>query len=73
MARCTNCDYKWNVKEIWSLGWSKNGKACPNCGNRQYISGETQNMFTLGFISVAFIIIFPFFIKLSGKNEDLFQ
>lgn len=72
MARCANCNYKWNLKEVWSLGWSKNSKDCPNCGSRQYISGETLNMFTLGFLSMAFIIVFPFIIKLSDENEGLF-
>ncbi|MDQ0214447.1 CXXC-20-CXXC protein [Oikeobacillus pervagus] len=69
MAHCTNCHIKWSVKEIWSLGFSKNGKNCPNCGHKQYISSETQRIFTLGYVSLLFIIIFPFFIKLSNEDE----
>lgn len=71
MAQCTNCDYKWKAKEIWSLGFSKKGKDCPNCGVKQYISSKTQRTFTLGYLSLIFIVIFPFIIKLSDKDEPL--
>ncbi|WP_110926796.1 hypothetical protein [Bacillus massiliglaciei] len=71
MAQCTNCHYKWKVKEIWSLGFSKKGKSCPNCGVTQYISSESQRTLTIGYISLLFIVIFPFIIKLSNKDEPL--
>lgn len=71
MARCTNCNYKWNSKEIWSLGFSKKGKDCPKCGVKQYISSQTQRTFTLGYLSLIFIVIFPFIIKLSDQDEPL--
>lgn len=71
MAHCTNCNYKWKTKEIWSLGFSKKGKNCPNCGNKQYISSKTQRIFTLGYLSLVFIVFFPFFIKLSDSDEPL--
>ncbi|MCA0172928.1 hypothetical protein [Bacillus sp. RAR_GA_16] len=71
MANCTNCHYKWGVKELWSLGFSKSGKECPNCRKKQYLSSETKNMFTLGYLSMLFIIILPFYIKLSDKDEPL--
>ncbi|ADC52332.1 hypothetical protein BpOF4_21684 (plasmid) [Alkalihalophilus pseudofirmus OF4] len=38
MAKCTKCNYKWKAKENWSLGFSKKGKDCSNCGHKQYIS-----------------------------------
>lgn len=63
---CTNCHYKWKLKEVWSLGISKDGKACPNCGHTQYISGETQRLFTLGYLSLLFV---PFFYKVDGRLE----
>ncbi|MCY7630008.1 hypothetical protein [Bacillus altitudinis] len=69
MARCTNCNYKWKAKEIWAIGFSKKGKDCPNCGVRQYISSKTQRAFTLGNLSLIFIVILPFVIKLSEKDE----
>ncbi|WP_273853519.1 hypothetical protein [Guptibacillus spartinae] len=71
MANCTNCHHKWGVKDLWSLGFSKSGKNCPNCGEKQYLSAETKNTFTLGYLSVLFIFIFPFYIKLSDKDEPL--
>ncbi|WLR42608.1 hypothetical protein LC087_18325 [Bacillus carboniphilus] len=71
MARCTNCNYKWKVKEIWSLGFSKDGKECPSCHHKQYISQKTQQIFTLGYFSLIFVLILPFFIKLSDKDEPM--
>ncbi len=71
MARCTSCNYKWKAKEVWSLGFSKKGKDCPICGVKQYISSETQRTFTLGYLSLIFIVIFPFIIKLSDKDKPL--
>ncbi|MFS0781057.1 hypothetical protein [Bacillus sp. 1P06AnD] len=71
MATCTHCTHKWKPKEIWALGFSKKGKCCPYCGTRQYISGGTQGLLTLGFISLLFILLFPFIIQLSEKEEPL--
>ncbi|QDP41540.1 hypothetical protein FN924_15980 [Radiobacillus deserti] len=69
MARCTNCNYyKWKAKEIWSLGFSKNGVNCPSCQHKQYISSVTQRIVTLGYLSLIFVPILPFFIKLK-KNH----
>ncbi|WP_214818573.1 hypothetical protein [Exiguobacterium sp. s59] len=69
VSRCTNCQYKWKAKEVWSLGFSKDGKACPNCGHTQYISGETQRLFTLGYLSLLFVPFLLFRIRLSDENE----
>ena len=71
MQRCTNCDYKWKVKDIIALGFSKNGKDCPDCGHKQYISGETQRLFTLGWMSLVFIPFLIYRIRLSDKDEPL--
>ncbi|WP_026906849.1 hypothetical protein [Paucisalibacillus globulus] len=71
MARCTICGYKWKAKEIWSLGFSKKGKDCPNCGLKQYISVKTQRIFTLGYLSLIFVPFLFLFIKLSDKDEPL--
>lgn len=71
MVKCTNCNYKWKAKDVRAVGFSKNGKECPNCGEKQYISSKTKRMFTLGWLSLVFIIIFPFIIKLSSKDEPL--
>lgn len=72
MTRCTNCHYKWGVKETLSLGFSKSGKNCPNCECKQYISAKTQKIFTLGYLSLIFIPFLIFQIKLSDKDEPLF-
>jgi len=50
MPRCTNCKYKWKVKEVLALGFSNNGKDCSNCEQRQYISFRTQKLLTLGYL-----------------------
>lgn len=68
-TRCTNCNYRWKAKEVLSLGFSKNGKACPHCGQKQYISAETQRFLTLGYLSLIFVPFIIFHIKLSDKNE----
>ncbi|KGX89728.1 hypothetical protein N781_16010 [Pontibacillus halophilus JSM 076056 = DSM 19796] len=73
MARCASCDYKWSIRDIWSLGFSKGGKPCPNCGKTQYISGKTQKIFTLGYLSLLFTIVLPFIITLSNVQEDLYD
>ena len=69
MARCTKCKYKWSVKDVMAVGFSKEGKECPNCNEKQYISSTTQNIMNLGYLSLIFVIIFPFLIKLSDKKE----
>ena len=71
MPSCTNCNYKWKTKDICLLGFSKEGKDCPNCGVKQYISSKTQRIFYLGYLSLIFIMIFPFIVKLSDKDEPL--
>lgn len=71
MAKCTNCNYKWKAIQILKLGFSKKGKDCTNCGTKQYISSETQKTMTLGFLSLIFLVIFPFIIKLSDKDEAI--
>lgn len=71
MPRCTNCNYKWNAKDIIALGFSKKGKDCPNCGDRQYISAESQRLLTLGWLSLLFVPFIISKIKLSGKDESL--
>ncbi|PIC57970.1 hypothetical protein CSV80_06595 [Sporosarcina sp. P12(2017)] len=71
MPPCTNCNYKWNTKDIIALGFSKKGKDCPNCGDRQYISAQSQRLLTLGWLSLIFV---PFIIskfKLSEKDDSL--
>lgn len=52
-----------------AAGFSKDGKPCPNCGEKQYVSKTTQNIISLGSISFLLAIIFPFFIKLSSKKD----
>lgn len=71
MPRCAGCHHKWKAKDIAALGFSKKGKACPYCGQRQYLSAETQRWFTLGWLS---LIVVPFLlmtIQLSDKDEPL--
>ena len=77
MARCTNCNYKWNTKNVWLLGFSKKGKECPNCNTKQFVSFKDKGLILgLGYISgtigLLLIIFFPFFIKLSDKDETTF-
>lgn len=71
MPRCTNCYTKWKISDIWKLGFSKDGRNCPACGKRQYISSESQRMMTIEFWSVLFILFLPFMIKLTDKDEPL--
>ncbi|MGX1262310.1 CXXC-20-CXXC protein [Rossellomorea marisflavi] len=71
MTTCTNCQHRWTKRDIWKVGFSKEGKDCPGCGTRQYISAETQGIMTLGFLSLIAILLFPFIVKLSGEKEPL--
>lgn len=70
MAKCANCQQKWSAKDVLAIAFSKDGKACPNCNEQQYIASNMLNMMTvLGYISIVFIVLFPFLIKLSSKKE----
>lgn len=71
MAYCESCQQKWRVKDVFLLGFSKAGKACPHCGNTQYIAVETKRLFTLGYLSLLFIPLFIFFIRLSNRDESM--
>lgn len=71
MVRCTNCQYKFKTKEVLAVGFAKHGKACPNCGTQQYISKDTQRYFSLGYVSLLFILILPFVIKLSDRESSV--
>lgn len=73
MAYCTYCHYKWKVKEVISLGFSREGKDCPTCGKKQYISLKTQNLLTLGYLSLLFLPFILFKIKLSDKENNLYK
>ena len=73
MRKCTNCLYKWKARDILSLGFSAKGKDCPQCGQRQYLSKETQRLFTLGWLSLLCIPFIFYRIKLSNKDEQLFD
>ena len=73
MPCCTLCNYKWGFLEVLQLGVSIKGKTCSNCGEKQYMSSETQKLFTLGFISLLFIPFLLFRIRLSDKEETLFD
>lgn len=68
--RCTNCHYKWRIKEVLALGFSRNGKDCSNCGQKQFISAETQSLLTLGYLSLVFVPFILFWIKLSDHDEN---
>lgn len=72
MPHCTNCDYKWKANEVLALGFSRQGKDCANCENRQYMSSKTQRIFTLGYLSLLIVPFLLFCIKLSDKEESLF-
>jgi len=73
MPCCTICNYKWGILEVLQLGVSTKGKNCSNCGEKQFMSSETQKLFTLGFISLLFIPFLLFRIRLSDKEETLFD
>ncbi|RAZ67084.1 hypothetical protein [Planococcus maitriensis] len=74
MARCTNCGSKWKAKDIWKLGAAKDGKNCPSCGTRQYVSFKNGGfLMGLGYVSgtigLLLIVLFPYYIHLSNRKE----
>lgn len=71
MSHCTNCHAKWKVKDVLALGFSKKGKACPSCRQKQTISAETQRMLTLGFWSLLIVPFLLFSIKFSDEDEPM--
>ncbi|KTR58574.1 hypothetical protein RSA42_14935 [Exiguobacterium indicum] len=73
MARCTNCQYKFSTKELLavSVAIHGKGKTCPNCGVKQYMSRKSQFYLSFGNISLLFVLILPFVIKLSDKEETI--
>jgi len=54
MARCANCQYKFNTKEVLavSVAIHGKGKTCPNCGVKQYMSRKSQFYLSLGNLSL---------------------
>ncbi|WP_430787446.1 hypothetical protein VBD025_16475 [Virgibacillus flavescens] len=75
-AHCTNCKYKWKRKNVWQLGFSKKGKACPNCNTTQYISFKDRNLLMglaaiSGTVTILLLLFFPFFFKLSDNEESM--
>ncbi|WP_042349250.1 TIGR04104 family putative zinc finger protein [Bacillus massiliigorillae] len=74
MTSCQNCNYKWSTKEIWRIGVSKNGRVCAKCGKKQYLSRDTKNWLTVGWLIPLIIILILVpkrFVKLSNKDEPL--
>ncbi|WP_215084472.1 hypothetical protein [Exiguobacterium sp. s78] len=73
MARCTNCQYKFSTKEVLavSVAIHGEGKTCPNCGVKQYMSRKSQFYLLLGNISLLFVLFLPFLIRLSGREESM--
>ncbi|WP_455661304.1 hypothetical protein, partial [Pradoshia sp.] len=64
MARCSNCNYKWSMKDVWSLGFIKRGKVCPSCKAKQFASFKDRGfLLGLGYLSgtigIIIIIFFP--------------
>lgn len=78
VACCNHCNYKWNAKNVWLLGFSKKGKKCPKCSTRQFVSFKgTGPLIGLGYLSgiiaILFIIFFPFLVKLTDKEDATWQ
>lgn len=76
MARCTNCNEKWSTKDVWLLGFTENGKVCPNCNARQFLSFKDRGLllglgYLSGTIAILIIISFPFLLQLSDKDETI--
>lgn len=78
VAHCTNCGVKWKAKDIWKLGAAKDGKNCPSCGARQYVSFKNGGfLMGLGYVSgtigLLLIVLFPYYIRLSNqKDKELY-
>ena len=70
VTRCTNCKARWNAKDVWSLYFQNDGKDCPYCYEKQYLSSETFR-FSSDVLGLFFLFIFPFFVELSNKNPIL--
>ncbi|MEY8348112.1 hypothetical protein AALF16_07295 [Bacillus cereus] len=70
MTRCTHCKEKWKAKDVWSLYFQNDGKDCPYCYEKQYLSSETFR-FSSEVLGLSFLFIFPFFVELSDKNPIL--
>lgn len=73
MRSCSNCDAKWRLKELLALGFSRKGRVCVHCGERQYLSKDTLKLSTLGWLSLLFIPLIIWRMTLSSKEEHLFD
>ena len=71
MTYCKNCKEKWQIKDVFLVGFSKEGRTCVHCGEVQYIAVETKRLFTLGYLSILFIPAIIFFIRLSSHDEPI--
>ena len=77
VARCTNCNYKWRIKDVWLLGFTRKGEGCPSCNTRQLLSFKDKGLlvglgYLSGTIALCMIRIFPFLLKLSDQDETIF-
>lgn len=60
-----------NVTEILEKVRLIRGKDCSNCGHKRYILAKNQRLFTLGWLSLIFVLFIIFRIKLSNQDEPL--
>ena len=58
-------------RTCWLSVLRTHGKDCPNCGKKQYLSKDTQHYLSLGYVSLFFLLIMPFVIKLSDREEHI--
>ena len=42
MPSCQTCVHKWSFRDTFKLSLTSNGKKCPNCGEKQYISKKSR-------------------------------
>lgn len=73
MRSCANCQYKWKLKDLVKLSFSKEGRTCVKCREQQYLSKDAQNLMTLSWLSLLFLPFIIYRLTLSSKKEDLFD
>lgn len=76
MVLCTTCNFKWKARHIWTVNLTLNGKACENCGMKQYVREKEEVAYTdflyyMDFIPLVSFIFSPLHVRLiEQRNEE---
>ncbi|WP_019413815.1 TIGR04104 family putative zinc finger protein [Paenisporosarcina sp. TG20] len=73
MPNCQSCGQEWSWGDTFKIGFKYDGKKCPKCGEKQYISKKSRNKTSMiSLISIVIIFFSRPFFDLSVATHLLF-